>query len=1034
VAVLRLLGRPAIGNRPLPADRRGGLLCYLAFSGEWMSRDQLSALFWPEADQASARRNLRQLLSRTKRLGDTEGLELTTDMARWQIVSDLSLFREAVAGSEWLLALERYYGDFLHGFTVDDSIGFDSWLSLERENLRNVYREAALRGAMLLENSGRHDEASKHLAAILDGDPLAEDVLQLYLRNLYLTGRRDSALQAYHRFERLLDDEVGMAPLRQTVELVQAIRAAQPLGTATPTGTGGNLQVPLQILRPPRLVGRELAVAAALSAATPLVVLTGEAGIGKSRMLEELAPQAPVLRCRESLAAVPFQPVVTLVRDYLDAGGERPELGSYQEDVARLLPELAADETPTVGALPEDKSRLLAALARLLEHIVAAKGSRPFGLVIDDLQWADNSTVELLGLLVDRGAMRILGAYRHDEPPEQLKTALRESRRAGKLVEVELHALTDADLVDLLAQLNDSPGTRPFGRWLHARTGGNPMFVLETLRSLHDAGRLPGADTSWQELADSLDGQELSPTAAVSDVVNVRVGRLSEMALRVLEAAAVVAEDLEPRLLAQICGLSEWAVADALGEAEVNGLISQSGFRHDLIRQSVYQAVPAGRIALLHGRTLEALASKPGRVSSALLARHATVARRGEDVVRYSLAAGMEALALPAYRDAVTHYRAALEAGPAPQARALALEGLGDALVQLYRCEEAQEAYEQAAHTLSSRDTPGLARLRRKSHLAYARSARDDLAIQALVEARALLEADHDEGSNGWRHEWIEVMLAIAGWHYALNELEQMASAVEAVGQAAVRHGTPGQQSRYYGRVGMLASRRERYRVSEATLELGKKALAVLRGSGDLRLIASQRFSLGFLALWRGDLPLAREQLLKAAAFAAGREEITMQMQTHTYLAIMSRQEVDLEETETHAALALDLATRHRKLDFEAAALANQGWLRLMRGDQEGALAASRAALETWHSTRVVSYPFYWLACAPLLAIAMATDDLELAAEQARLLLQPSQLRLADDLTDALRGGLAAFSAADYAGARPRLQQALDLAGRDLLT
>lgn len=159
-----------------------------------------------------------------------------------------------------------------------------------------------------------------------------------------------------------------------------------------------------------------------------------------------------------------------------------------------------------------------------------------------------------------------------------------------------------------------------------------------------------------------------------------------------------------------------------------------------------------------------------------------------------------------------------------------------------------------------------------------------------------------------------------------------------------------------------------------------------------------------------------------------------MQMQTHTYLAIMSRQEVDLEETETHAALALDLATRHRKLDFEAAALANQGWLRLMRGDQEGALAASRAALETWHSTRVVSYPFYWLACAPLLAIAMATDDLELAAEQARLLLQPSQLRLADDLTDALRGGLAAFSAADYAGARPRLQQALDLAGRDFLT
>ena len=510
------------------------------------------------------------------------------------------------------------------------------------------------------------------------------------------------------------------------------------------------------------------------------------------------------------------------------------------------------------------------------------------------------------------------------------------------------------------------------------------MFVLETLRSLHDAGRLPGAGTSWQELTDSLDGQELSPTTAVADVINVRVGRLGEMALRTLQAAAVVAEDIQPRLLAQICGLSEWAVTDAMAEAEANGLIAAGGFRHDLIREAVYRAIPAVRITLLHSRTLEALASRPGRVSSALLAHHAKVAKQDEEVVRYSLAAGMEALAIPAYRDAVTHYRAALEAGPAPQARALALEGLGDALVQLYRVEEATEAYEQAAETLPSQDTPGLARLRRKSHLAYARSARDDLAIQALVEARTLLEAHPDSESDVWRHEWIEAMLAIAGWHYALNELEQMASAVEAVGPVAVRHGTPSQQSRYFARLGMLNSRRERYQVSEATLEFGKKALAVLQGSGELKLIASQRFSLGFLSLWGGELSLAREHLLKAAEFAARQEEITMQMQTHTYLAIMFRKEVALEETEAHTALALELATRHRKLDYEAAALANHGWLKLMGGEREEALASSRAALRTWQSQSAVAYPFHWLACAPLLALAMATDDLELAAEQAR--------------------------------------------------
>src|SRR5690606_24806226 len=152
-----------------------------------------------------------------------------------------------------------------------------------------------------------------------------------------------------------------------------------------------------------------------------------------------------------------------------------------------------------------------------------------------------------------------------------------------------------------------------------------------------------------------------------------------------------------------------------------------------------------------------------------------------------------------------------------------------------------------------------------------------------------------------------------------------------------------------------------------------------------------------------------------------------------TYLAIMFRQQVDLVETEAHAALALELASRHRKLDYRAAALANQGWLSLVRGDREQALALSQAALKTWRSISAVAYPFYWLACVPLLDLALAADDLDLAGEQARLLLQPSQLRLADDLTDALTAGLEAITAGGREAARAALQTSLDLARRDRL-
>src|SRR5690606_31879000 len=139
-------------------------------------------------------------------------------------------------------------------FEVPGAVPFDRWLSTERESLRNAYREAAMRGAVMLENSGRYHEACRHLGVVLEADPLAEDVLQLYLRNLYLSGRRDSAVQAYDRFEARLAEEVGMAPLQRTTELIAAIRAAEPLRIERSPTEEPDQQTPLQIVRPPRLV------------------------------------------------------------------------------------------------------------------------------------------------------------------------------------------------------------------------------------------------------------------------------------------------------------------------------------------------------------------------------------------------------------------------------------------------------------------------------------------------------------------------------------------------------------------------------------------------------------------------------------------------------------------------------------------------------------------------------------------------------------------------------------------------------------
>jgi len=772
-----------------------------------------------------------------------------------------------------------------------------------------------------------------------------------------------------------------------------------------------------------------------LGADSPLVLTKGEAGMGKSRLLEELAPDATVLRCRESLVAVPLQPAAGAIREHLAAGGEIPELGAYLEDLQRLVPEIAPGEPGEGQSTDADRSRLLSAVAAFLEAV--ARGRRAgrevrFDLVLDDLQWADNATIELLGLLLERGVLRILGAYRTHEPSAQLTPALREARRTGRLREVELDPLGAEDLEALLLQVNDSPGARSFGSWLHARTGGNPMFALETLRSLHEARRLP-EERTWQELADGLEEQYLPPTAAVSDVIEASVERLGEASRRVLEAAAVVAQDFTPQLLSRVCGLSEWAVADALDEAEANGLTTGGAFRHDLIRQAVYHAIPPARAGLVHGAVLDELSSSPVRVGSAMLARHAIAARRADDAARYSVAAGMEALALPAYRDAAQHFRNALENVSSAQPRALALEGLGDALVQLYRCDEAIEAYGQAAAALPADDTTAQARLKRKSYLAHARAARDEAAIAALRDALGFLGSEPSAEAGAWRQEWIEVHLAMASWHYAVNQLEEMSSVVEALGPMALEHGSPQQQSRYYRSLSMLNSRRERYRISARTLDDARRALAALAGTKERQLVATQQFSLGFLALWHGDLSLAREQLTSAAAFAQQREELTMQMQTQTYLTILCRFARDVEGTRAHLTEALELATRHGHLDYQAAGQANRAWLELVTGDSAAAQESARAALDIWLSRRAGRYPFRWLACLPLLDLALDSGDLELAAEQARLVLAPTQQQLAPALSEALTFGLRARDAGEPEGARAELARALELARAERL-
>lgn len=258
---------------PLPRDKRGALLAYLAIDGGWVSRERLSFLLWPDTTDAAARRNLRQLLTRLKRHRLGENVEYDRTHLRWDVRSDLSEFRAAVESGE----LERAHGavrqDICLGLELDEAEGWTGWLEQAREGLRSEWRSVSAALARELRASGRATAAAVVLEAVWHADLLDDDALHDYLRAAREAGQRDEALKAFAKYEELLAGEFGLEPLPETRALVASLQAA---GTPVSRGFFG------------RESEREELLAHLNDPSCRLVALTGEGGVGKTRLALEV--------------------------------------------------------------------------------------------------------------------------------------------------------------------------------------------------------------------------------------------------------------------------------------------------------------------------------------------------------------------------------------------------------------------------------------------------------------------------------------------------------------------------------------------------------------------------------------------------------------------------------------------------------------------------------------------------------------------------------------------------------------------------
>ena len=611
----------------LPAKKARALLAFLALPpGRRHSRERLTSLLWGETPDVLARQAFRQTLSRLRRaLGEAadallvDGSDSVALDAR-QVWVDAVEFEAAVCRpepSELERAADLYRGDLLEGLDVGEP-AFEEWFIVERERLR----ELALDGhAKLLRHqmdAEAVDAAVQTALRILAMDPLQEVVHRALMR-LYLTqGRRAAALRQYQECLQQLEREIGAEPDELTRELYRTVlqgaegRQRQPVPSSAARFAGyqsGGTARGVFVGRATALAALGHSLEGALDHGGRVVVVSGEAGSGKTRLLDEFAATAAARGvriasglCYETEQPLPFRPWLDALRGdgvMLSADVRHAMSGPARASLVRLFPELGRpDERPATTA--DEHAVLFAALSELVERL---SQDAPLVIVMDDLHWVDAMSARLLAFLGRRlGSLPVLvvGGMRTEEVQSPvLETALAELRTAAQLDEVALSALTRDETLELARALNVSGKARvsieAIADRLWALSEGNPFVIVETMRALHDGtgGRSPQIPHS------------------VRQSVAARIARLSDAARRTVAAAAVVGRASSFALLAHSTGLGEMPVAAAVEELVRRQILRSLGDRlvisHDRIRRVVYDdLVPAMRVAL-HGAVARSL-------------------------------------------------------------------------------------------------------------------------------------------------------------------------------------------------------------------------------------------------------------------------------------------------------------------------------------------------------------------------------------------------------------------------------------------
>ncbi|MFB7893540.1 AAA family ATPase [Microbacterium sp. NPDC056044] len=729
---LRLFGPPRVrrDGAEVRFDTRKAvaLLAILAVSGHEHGREELAGSLWPDLDHVRSRAALRRTLSVATAVGPalvigSAGVRLDPAEIRCD-VREFRLLADSTESADWARAAELAAAGFLEGFSLRDSPVFDDWQIATAASLRDLASQTLAR--LVAASVARRDLAAaiQYARRRTQVEPLSEPAHADLIRVTAWSGDRPGALTAYRALVRVLDRELGVAPLPETLALQAQIRAGTLAGPDAGGGAAAAETRPIASPRVSRLVGRD-GVERRLDGvweAVPgrAIGLVGEPGIGKSVLLDALAQRAVAdgvrvvrLAGHASERGLAYAAANDLVRGILVSEPDlAARLGAAGAPLAALSSEIPGPRQWAIRGSDD--------LRRVNEAVLAAVGV--FGragralIVVDDAHLIDPPSAALLGYLLRRLPPRVavVAAWATGFGGEPLAAAVAEQ---GEVILVG--PLEPADVATLLNGSPHDPAE------VVLRTRGVPLLVTEYV-------------TPEMSVDDP-------PLMAVRDVVAARFEGVSAMTRQVVAAAAVIGTVADPELLRVAGGRDENETVDAIEEAITRGLlverVDQGGYDvpHDLVRDTAMAWMSLARARLLHGRIADLLARRhavdPLATPAGAVARHLSSAGRDAEAVAWYLDAASAASRLSAHAEALELLLAARSLG----LRSVDVhQGIGTELVRLGRYRDALGALDRAG-ALAEGDAERQAVIEHATAGVYDRLGEPALALSHLEAARDLI-------------------------------------------------------------------------------------------------------------------------------------------------------------------------------------------------------------------------------------------------------------------------------------------------------